>query len=100
MAIIYVTWHATMDDRTCPVCMALDGYVWSFETGKDLFPDVLVHPAYGNVWDVNRGSKAHGHTNQNCRCSMTPNFDLSDIVAKIQVLHDEVQRTVQENKIG
>jgi hypothetical protein len=79
-----------MDDRTCPVCKALNGYQWVFETGKDVFGNDLIHPAYGIVWNTQIGSQAHGHTGANCRCHITSELDLSDLLMQVKQLHDEV----------
>ena len=90
MATISVTWHAVMDDRTCPICTALDGYTWVFVTGKDEFPNFISHPAFGVVWDVHRGSMAHGHLGANCRCNMTHETDLSDLLKKVEAFRERV----------
>jgi len=84
LAKVTVTWHAVMDDRTCPVCMALNGYMWTFEAGKDHFGYSLIHPAYGVVWEVNRGSKAHGHIGENCRCHVEPKVDYGDLLERLR----------------
>ena len=88
MASISLTWHAVMDDRTCPICMALDGYTWTFETGADTFGDYLTHPTYGVVWDVHRGSKAHGHIGANCRCDMSHETDMKDLLTQTKILQE------------
>jgi hypothetical protein len=85
-----LTWHTTLDNRTCPICAGLDGYTWTFTVGQDEFPSYLQHPTYGLVWYVWGGSHAHGHQRYNCRCHITTRFDFSDLVAKIQKFHDQV----------
>jgi hypothetical protein len=97
MSKLMLTWHSQHDDRVCPICRQLDGYVWTFETGKDEFGTELVHPSFGVVWNVYVGSAAHEHFKakmsgypSSCRCHITAEFDLSDLLAKVQKLHDEV----------
>jgi hypothetical protein len=89
--ILKLTWHTQHDDRVCPICQAIDGYVWTIESGKDVFYNTLTHPTYGDVWNVQEGSRAHGHQNDNCRCRITPEFDLSDLVDKTQKLYNAVK---------
>lgn len=84
MPSISITWHAMMDERTCPVCRILHGYTWTFVTGKDILGDSLVHPQWGIVWNVAQGSQAHGHEQYNCRCHIESHLDVSDLRAKIQ----------------
>jgi len=86
-----------MDDRTCPICMAMNGYTWTFEAGKDDFGNELFHPTYGVVWNIHMGSKAHGHATDNCRCGMSTRFDLSDLLEKVKIFHDKVKQATQES---
>lgn len=80
MPTITVTWVAVDDERTCPVCKALDGYTWTFTTPE---PIIFNHPTYGVVWTREQGSQAHGHHGYNCRChiEMVNEPDISDITA-------------------
>ena len=96
---ISVTWHAHVDERTCPVCLALNNYTWVFETtvGTTVstvqggFRTFLVHPSFGVVWDMQQGSKAHGHERYNCRCHITSEVDVSDLKQRIQALYNLVK---------
>jgi hypothetical protein len=87
-----------MDERTCPICKALNGFQWIFETGKDMLTDSLWHPVFGQVWSLSQGSNAHGHHFQrhNCRCYITHQFDLEDVLAKCVYLREVVQRATSE----
>ena len=101
MSSISVIWHAIMDDRTCPVCNAVNGYVWTETIGVGVGTTVatvqgglrtfLVHPMYGVVWDMQQGSKAHGHERYNCRCHVTAEIDLSDLRKRIEVIYNMVK---------
>jgi len=94
MATLTLTWHAIMDRRTCKTCRALNGYTWVFETGKDMFDGSLRHYLGWIVWDVQRGSQAHGHEQFNCRCRISHEFDLSDVRAKVRRLAEIVRAGV------
>jgi hypothetical protein len=84
-----------MDDRTCPICMALNGYVWTFEAGKDTFGNFLTHPSYGVVWNVNIGSKAHGHGG-NCRCHVEPEINLGDLLMRLREIRGRLEDAVDQ----
>lgn len=58
MPSVSITWHTQHDDAVCPICRAIDGYTWTF---TDVVPDSLIHPVYGEVWNVILGSLAHEH---------------------------------------
>jgi hypothetical protein len=58
--------------------------------GVDAFPPYLEHPAYGIVWDTARGSQAHGHQSDNCRCHVATEFHLLDMVERTKKLYNEV----------
>jgi len=96
MSKLMITWHASMDDRTCPICRKLNGYTWVFETGKDVLTDALWHPEMGIVWSLAQGSNAHargylsGHRYK-CRCRITHEFDLEDVLAKCVYLKELAQ---------
>jgi len=96
MASISITWKAQMDDRTCPICKALNGHTWVFVTGKNMMTDSLTHPSHGEVWNTTQGSQAHGHTSINCRCSLDYKVDVSDIHAKLQTMMEDLEEKVNE----
>lgn len=90
MPTLTITWHAVIDNRTCPTCKALDGHQWVFEAGKDQFDGTL--RVLGWVaWDLAQGSKAHGHQTYNCRCWITYEIDLEDVLAKCIYLRELAQ---------
>jgi hypothetical protein len=61
-------WISTVDARTCRKCRGLHGYVFQ---GQDLFQNVLWHPIWGDVWDLDADhSLAHGNQPHNCRCRL------------------------------
>jgi len=91
MPTLTITWHAVMDDRTCSTCKALNGYTWIFEAGKDMFDGNLRHYLGWVVWDVYRGSQAHGHERFNCRCTISYEIDLEDVLAKCVYLREVAQ---------
>lgn len=90
-----------MDDKTCPVCRALNGFTWVFETGVDVMTDALWHPQFGIVWSLEQGSNAHarGYLSgnlYNCRCNISHKFDLEDVLAKCVYLAEIVKSAVAE----
>jgi uncharacterized protein with gpF-like domain len=87
-----ITWKAVLDERTCPICRAMHGYKWTF-TVKEGVPDELVHPQFGVVWNVSRGSQAHGHQRYNCRCTIIPEVNVADLKRKI----DQLLRATEQN---
>ena len=74
---VSITWHNLKDGHPiCPICRAIDGYTWMFD---DVVPDSLVHPTYGEVWNITLGSLAHEHQQNKgskyglfseCKCSV------------------------------
>ena len=98
VASLSITWHAKMDQRTCPVCRALNGYTWVFDAGKDELGGELVHPQFGVVWSLAQGSRAHGHERYNCRCHITHEFNLSDVTAKVEKLAETVKASITEGE--
>lgn len=100
MAIITIIWHTHMDDRACKTCVALNGYIWTFDTSKgDILTDALFHPLMGIVWSMSEGSNAHargylsGQTN-NCRCYITTDINAEDILAKAIFLSEVIKDLV------
>jgi hypothetical protein len=83
------------DDRVCPVCREIDGYTWTFEVGIDTLNGRLEHPSHGVVWDLASGSQAHGHKG-NCRCSLTHEINVQDLIAKVEEIHKIVLEMVPE----
>ena len=83
-----------MDQRTCRVCKALNGYTWTFVVGKDQFPNMLTFNGQ-NVWDVHQGSRAHGHQDFNCRCHITPEIDLQSILEKVQTWKKDLEEQLE-----
>jgi hypothetical protein len=68
-------------------------------------PNVLVHPSYGVVWDVYRGSAAHEtgrgkNTHGTCRCNMETKIELKDLVEKVKKLHDTVIAEYGPNELS
>ena len=56
------TWHALSD--ACPICQALNNHTFH---DQDLFQNVLWHPIYNEVWDLNAD---HTLAHPNCRCQL------------------------------
>jgi hypothetical protein len=97
MPTVTLTWRIK-DDTACPICRALNGYTFGPYTDP---PDSLIHPAFGEVWNTLLGSMAHDHQFatpstkggttstgkygliSNCRCSVEPRFQLSDLAELI-----------------
>lgn len=79
------------DERVCPICRELEGYIWVFEAGKDELGNALIHPIYGVVWDTVSGSQAHGHKG-NCRCHISHEIDLGDLLERIRAIRTELER--------
>ena len=90
MAKVFIEWHSMKDDKVCPICEFLNGYIWVFQTGENMIGESLNHPQFGEVWNVNLGSKAHGHDDDNCRCSMSSDFDLSDTLYMVKELREHL----------
>lgn len=94
MPTLSITWHIK-DAGACPVCKALNGYTWVFDTGKHELGDELVHPQFGVVWSLSQGSRAHGHERFNCRCHITYDIDLEDVRAKARVLAERIRQAAK-----
>jgi hypothetical protein len=86
----------------CPICRAIDGYKWIFE-GE--VPDSLIHPTYGEVWNIVTGSLAHEQPQfgkksgllSNCRCQTEGKIEnVSDMIHLIQKAIDQIRNDVKE----
>jgi len=94
MPTLTITWHNHPElskTGSCPTCKALNGYTWIFEAGKDMFDGTLQHYTGWVVWDVVRGSQAHGHERYNCNCTLSYEIDLEDVLAKCVYLRELAQ---------
>jgi hypothetical protein len=95
MAIIKVTWRTRNDNRVCPICRKLEGYVWEFDSNANTMTNNLVHPEFGVVWTVNNGSGAHGHKGVACRCDLPYDVDFSFEVKMALKLEEAVKAEYQ-----
>jgi hypothetical protein len=96
MPKVTLTWQTRRDNHVCPICEALEDYSWIVETGKDVFPTELSHPAYGVVWTIALGSEAHGKHKDTCRCRINSTVSIKDLIAKATNLRDELIKSVQQ----
>jgi hypothetical protein len=96
MPTITITWDATLDERTCPICRALHGHTWIYAVTQKPIPDELVHPQYGVVWNKTVGSQAHGHERFNCRCTIPYRIDVSDLKPRIEAIKTDLEARVAE----
>ena len=94
MAKIMITWHTMHDNRVCKICQNIDNYTWIYDTRSGpLMTNQLDHPQYGVVWDKVRGSAAHTHGSHGmCRCNLSCDIEISDLIVKAQ----DLLRAVQE----
>jgi hypothetical protein len=61
-----VQWVATLDDRVCPICMALDGLAWELPEDGDA-------ENYGGYVPIDHSQDYPGATvHVNCRCAQIP----------------------------
>jgi hypothetical protein len=97
MVKLTVTWRTVGDSHVCPICKALEGRTFTLETGREL---VLTDPEYGIVWNINRGSEAHGKHDGSCRCHLDDfEFDYTDlvnVVAEINAALDTAEKEPME----
>lgn len=99
MAIIRLFWLARAD--ACKICAAINGYVWTFDASTDSIGDTLTHPVYGPVWSMAIGSLAHGHTGLNCRCTVTYDIDISELIERVkQVIATVNDIVVSQMEVG
>lgn len=93
MPKVMITWHTQHDNNVCPICKDIDGYTWTFTEGV---PDSLMHPKWGEIWNIHLGSLAHEHKGfkgaltSTCRCDQEAEVDYSDITQKIEQLYDKI----------
>jgi hypothetical protein len=99
---VSITWHAIGDVRTCPICKAINGYVFGPYEGEP--PDSLIHPEYGEVWNKITGSLAHEHKQfgkkygllSNCRCHITIKPEFQDLLFLLQKAIDALTKETTE----
>ena len=97
-------WVSMRDSKVCDVCEELDrtGYTWILDLGAEESPfnTTLVHPKFGEVWNLRVGSGAHGHFAANtCRCSViVTDMDYSDLLARITELADRIEAAFGEGE--
>ena len=93
LTVLTLTWHTILDDRTCDICRPLNLKTWSYNTNTERFPDFLVDPKEGLVWDcVEDEPRTHGQSINDCRCGLTWTFDTSEIKNKILELTGKVEK--------
>ena len=98
MPTLTFTWHTHIDERTCPVCWPLNGYIWIFHiTSADQFPLELRHPNQGLVWDLVADlPMTHGKFSRrgpwNCRCRVSWEINDAD-------LQDDLTQIRQETRL-
>jgi hypothetical protein len=103
MPSVSITWHAVGDDRTCPICRAINGYTFGPYEGEP--PDSLIHPEYGEIWNKITGSLAHEHKQfgkkygllSNCRCHVESKVDVQDLIRLIQNMIVSLKSEVSES---
>lgn len=103
MPTLTITWHTHPELRRtvdfCDICDSLDGATWTFNTEKEPFPPLLVHPVHGIVWDCDvDDSRAHGSQRHGCYCTLSwtmTDLDLGEAIAKlrtkVQTLKSELE---------
>jgi hypothetical protein len=89
------TW-VIMDDNACRICKAINGYTWTFN--GEPAPNQLVHPVYGIVWDVARGSGAHEHTGTpgKCRCRLDVKLEYKEWVEKTKQYCTNIEKAINQ----
>ena len=90
MASVTITWHTMGDEHVCPICKDLEGYSWMFTIGESTPPTALYHPVHGLVCDMATGSEAHKHHRESCRCYLSAEWDLKDILEALTVMLDRL----------
>jgi SPP1 gp7 family putative phage head morphogenesis protein len=86
-----IQWLATLDDRICEICMALDGAMWALPDGGD--PN-----KYGDYESLSGDKDFPGPTaHVNCRCVQVPVVkSYKDIVKEAAVAGDETDNIDEE----
>ena len=105
--VVSLTWHTKKDGhQICPICQAIDGYTWHF---SDTVPDSLIHPTYGEVWNVQIGSLAHEHQLHKgskygifaaCQCNVEGKLEsLSGLVSTVSKLKERIKNATEGNQV-
>jgi len=71
-----------MDALVCPACRELEGHTWILQAGTDPYPNKLVHPIYGHVYDTRpaaEGSLIKEEEGRKCRCTLKHEFHTSEM---------------------
>ena len=107
MATATVTWHTQHDDRVCPICKDIDGYIWTF---NGAIPDSLIHPKWGEVWNTTTGSLAHEHQLHKgskyeliskCRCEVEGKItSLKEEAEAVRKLKNKIKEALGESEIS
>lgn len=99
MPTLSITWISMRDARVCPICQAIDGYVWIFEANA--VPSELWHPAFSfPVWTTAEGSGAHGHDLDTCRCDLELDIvSFADYVLRVKRIADALEGSVAEGTV-
>jgi hypothetical protein len=93
-----IQWVATLDDRICPICIALDGLMWTLPEDGDA-------ESYGGFLPVGHDKEYPGPTaHVNCRCAQIPIVKSYEAMAEEEVLTedelDAIPETVRESMDG
>jgi len=96
MPTLTFIWHTHFDLGTCKVCKGVHGYQWLHQIGIRQFPQTLVHPVHGPVWDcVADQPLSHGYMGRRgkwrCRCRLAWVVDDRDLVEEIRSLRQTVR---------
>ena len=105
MPSVTVKWRATHDGhKICPICEHVDGYEWTF---VDKIPESLVHPVYGEIWNLSIGSLAHEHYQfgkkyglmASCQCNVEPiSVSAPELLAALKDLRDLLKENLAEGE--
>ena len=97
MPSISIKWITQGDDRVCPICRDMNGYIFGPFEGE--VPDSLYHPQHGEVWNKYTGSLAHEHKQfckkyglmSNCRCHHEHKIEAQDMLHLLQQKIDAIK---------